>query len=79
MRFRITTRTQGAGGDPFLWVSDDFVTDGDTVDDAIDKGRALAVVKYPEALVHLVYGAIPTDEALTVTKPARAAKKGKGA
>ena len=36
MRFRITTRTQGAGGDPFSWASDDFVTEGDTVDDAID-------------------------------------------
>lgn len=78
MRFRITTRTQGAGGDPFLWVSDDFVTDGETVDGAIEKGRAMAIAKYPEALVHLVYGAIPTDEPLTVTKPPpRAGKKGK--
>jgi len=64
MRFRITTRTQGAGGDPFLWISDDFVMDGVTVDEAIEKGRAAAIAKYPEAHIHLVYGAIPTDEPL---------------
>jgi hypothetical protein len=64
MRFRITTRTQGAGGDPFLWVSDDFVMEGITVDEAIEKGRAAAIAKHPEAHIHLVYGAIPTDEAL---------------
>jgi len=62
MRYKITTRTQGAHGDPFLWVSDDFVMDGATVDDAIDKGRAAAIAKYPDAHIHLVYGAIPTAE-----------------
>jgi len=82
MRYKITTRTLGAGSDPFQWVSDDFFTQGVTVDEAIDKGRASARRKHPKGTIHLVYGAIPApEETNPVRRPARAAKKplaGKG-
>lgn len=61
MKYKITTRTQGAGGNPFSWASDEFLIDAATVDDAIDKGRDAAAAKHPDATVHLVYGAVPAE------------------
>ncbi len=82
MRYKITTRTLGAGSDPFQWVSDDFFTQGATVDEAIEKGRASARRKHPKGTIHLVYGAIPAAEEATIARQAaRISKKripGKG-
>jgi hypothetical protein len=82
MRYKITTRTLGAASDPFQWVSDDFFTQGTTVDEAIEKGRTSARRKHPKGTIHLVYGAVPAPEdARSVQRPVRVSKKqvvGKG-